>query len=425
MKPAPIPTGEIARLNALLAYEILGTTPDPRYDDITLLASSICRTPISLVSLVDQNRQWFKSSVGLAATETPRDISFCGHAIMDTDVFVINDAFKDSRFADNPLVTGAPVVRFYAGAPLIDSEGMALGTLCVIDHVPRELDAEQIKSLQALSRQVVALMVAGREHKTISSQLLELQAASRKLLDYEQRLIEAARMVSLGEMAGGVAHEINNPLAVMSGLLSILLKKIDNSPPNTSELKSALQEIQAMTNRIASIVKGLLAFAGVRPQLEGEVVTVHDLVQETLALSSSRIVNAGIEIQVDVPPELTLECRKIQIEQVLANLLSNAYLAIVDLKEDLKWIRISAAMLNTKEIEICVSDCGSGISAEVAAKIMEPFFTTRAVGAGVGLGLSISKGLVSSHGGTLYLDPASKNTTFKINLPRHLQAKEQ
>jgi EAL domain-containing protein (putative c-di-GMP-specific phosphodiesterase class I) len=147
---------ESARLLALKSYDILDTPAEEVFDEFARLAASIVGTPIALVSLVDGNRQWFKAKVGLTISETPRDVAFCAHAIANMDVFVIPDAIKDERFARNPLVTDGPKIRFYAGAPLITSEGQALGTLCVIDYVPRELSSEQQDALQALSHHVMA-----------------------------------------------------------------------------------------------------------------------------------------------------------------------------------------------------------------------------------------------------------------------------
>jgi|ERR1017187_171153 GAF domain-containing protein len=154
---APIPANEAERLKALYWYEIMDTEAEQIFDDLTLVASKICQTPIALISLVAENRQWFKARVGIDATETSRDVSFCAHAMLQKTILEVKDATKDHRFAANPLVLSAPNIRFYAGAPLKTEEGYGLGSLCVIDYVPRELNADQRDALQALSRVVVSL----------------------------------------------------------------------------------------------------------------------------------------------------------------------------------------------------------------------------------------------------------------------------
>ncbi len=178
---APLPPDEAARLEALHDYAILDTAPESDFDDITLLASQICETPIAMVSLVDRDRQWFKSKVGASESEMPRDISICAHGILHGGVFVVPDALADARFAASPLVTEGARVRFYAGAPLISPDGHALGMLCVWDHVPRELSAAKLAALQALSRQVVALLELRRS-------LTKLQVAKQSLLQAHDRM---------------------------------------------------------------------------------------------------------------------------------------------------------------------------------------------------------------------------------------------
>src|ERR1700726_2106786 len=153
---AALPPNEAERLNALHQYDILDTDPEPAFDDITLLASQICGTEIAMISLVDRDRQWFKSKVGTTTSETARDIAFCAQGILQPEVFVVEDARADDRFAANPMVTGGPKIRFYAGARLTTSDGHALGMLCVNSPVARTLSPEQSTGLQALSRQVVA-----------------------------------------------------------------------------------------------------------------------------------------------------------------------------------------------------------------------------------------------------------------------------
>jgi diguanylate cyclase (GGDEF)-like protein len=179
-------------MQALRDYAILDTMEEQAFDDITLLASCICEAPIALISLIDSERQWFKARVGLQAKQTPREYAFCAHAILQPqDVLVVKDARLDPRFLDNPLVTGNPHIRFYAGAPLVTSMGEALGTICVIDTAPRELPAEKIEPLRALSRQVVAQLELRRVVAELARRTSELHTHQRRLEGYNKQ-IEAA-----------------------------------------------------------------------------------------------------------------------------------------------------------------------------------------------------------------------------------------
>jgi len=166
---APIPKNEVKRLKVLWQYDVLDTVPEEVFDDLTDLAAHICEAPVALISLVDENRQWFKSRVGTSLKETSRDISFCAHAILNDDLLIISDASKDPRFSDNPLVTGPKKIRFYAGAPLITPDGHALGTLCVLDKKPRKLRSEQKKALRVLARHVVSQLELRRHAKELAA----------------------------------------------------------------------------------------------------------------------------------------------------------------------------------------------------------------------------------------------------------------
>lgn len=189
---APAPANEEQRLRELHRYKILDSVAEKSYEDITYLAAQLCGTPIALVSLVDANRQWFKARVGLDVPETSRDLAFCAHAILQpTEILEVPDALLDARFADNALVTSDPNIRFYAGAPLVTDAGTALGTLCVIDRVPRELTDEQRASLQALSRQVMAQLELRRAVEDLKASSLALEAYQAKLEEYQRRLEEA------------------------------------------------------------------------------------------------------------------------------------------------------------------------------------------------------------------------------------------
>ncbi|MGO1003149.1 GGDEF domain-containing protein [Lysobacter sp. CA196] len=189
MQKPELPANEAARLAALRSYDILDTAPEKDFDDLVAIAAAICDVPTALVSLVDADRQWFKSRIGLAASETPRELAFCAHAILEPNrTMVVPDTHNDARFADSPLVLDDPNIRFYAGAPLIAPGGEALGTLCVIDRQPRELNQHQYVALQALSTQTSRLLELRRVSHALARQLQESDWYEHRLLQYQAEL---------------------------------------------------------------------------------------------------------------------------------------------------------------------------------------------------------------------------------------------
>jgi hypothetical protein len=189
---------DAARVSALQKYAILDSEPEQAFDDLTLLASYVCKTSMALISLIDEDRQWFKAKVGISATETSRDIAFCSTAIQQPDVFVVPDALQDERFRTNPLVVSEPKIRFYAGVPLINEDGYALGTLCVIDRTPRDLAPDQEAALKALSRLVLMQMEFRRNlmllKEALSNRTREEHERERELKKVQDTLIRVLRV---------------------------------------------------------------------------------------------------------------------------------------------------------------------------------------------------------------------------------------
>ena len=205
------PLNEPGRLAALLAFELLDTPAEAMFDNITRLAAQICNTPIALISLIDAERQWFKSRIGLGVTETPRELAFCAHAINRDGLFEIENALLDPRFRDNPLVTSDPDIRFYAGMPLSDGHGHNLGTLCVIDRQPRQLNEQQRQSLKLLAQQTVQLFELRlqsrhqREQAAVHLRVQRLHAAVEHLGEARHLGHLGHRQALVGQQLGGAA----------------------------------------------------------------------------------------------------------------------------------------------------------------------------------------------------------------------------
>ena len=254
---------ETARLAALRRYRILDTRPEQAFDDLTLLASQICGTPIALITLVDEERQWFKSRVGINATETARSIAFCAHAITQDDLFVIPDTLADERFRESPLVLGEPWVRFYAGSPLLTQDGHALGTLCVLDRVPRRLTPDQEAALNALRRQAVAQLELRLSIEELAQALRErdqAEEAEDRLVDELEAALESSRRLSaLLPLCSACEFDIVIPAdpaaipTVTDGVVAALRNK-PGVAGQEYEIELALQE--ALANAIRHGCKG-------------------------------------------------------------------------------------------------------------------------------------------------------------------------
>lgn len=393
-KPA-IPKNEEQRLAALKSYDILDSAPELLYDDIVTLASVICETSIALVTLIDSDRQWFKAKVGVDATETNRDISFCAHAIHEVNVFEINDATLDKRFADNPLVTDGPRIRFYAGAPLVTLDGLALGTLCVIDKEPKKLTAQQTKALEALARQVTSHIETRKWAQLIKQQ--------------QGQLVQTSRMAALGQMAGGIAHEINTPLGSLALGLGLLEEKVTESQQHD------VRRLTGVVFQISKIIKNLLAFAGQSEKESFAKVDIRSVLDDCLSLCKEKFKSNAVEVIIDesiMHSSFLLKLQQIGISKSIFNLLSNSFDAIVNSDKN-KWIKISLREL-PHEVQLLIADSGDTISEDVRSKMFEPFYTTKIIGKGMGVGLSAVKGIMEAHEGRLEYLANEPHTTFAL-----------
>jgi signal transduction histidine kinase len=394
------PENEEERLQALASYNILDTIPEKDFDDITRIAAHICQTPIALVSLIDHDRQWFKSHHGLDAEETPRNLSFCAHAILDPDnVLVVPDSLMDDRFKDNPFANGPPDVRFYAGAPLMTPDGFPLGTLCVIDSQPRELSQEQIHALEALSSQVVAQ--------------LELRKNVREL-QFSQKELESS-VEDLKRFAYVTSHDLKTPLRGMASIVDWLLS--DHADQLNDEGKNYLDLLQSRAVIMQNLIDGILEYSRTLNRDRTTygpldlAKTIDQAIMLTEAQGIAEFTTSGIE-------EAEITSSPMAVLQILQNLIGNAIQ-----HREAETCNIDIAYEKNLDFHmISITDDGPGIAPRYHEKIFEMFQTlgpTKKEGdRGTGIGLASVKKLVEKMDGKVDLiSDAGQGATFKVYLP--------
>ncbi|NMO22792.1 GAF domain-containing sensor histidine kinase [Pyxidicoccus fallax] len=399
MLPPPLPPDESQRLQALKSLCVLDTPSEERFNRIVRAAARLFDVPIALVSLLDEARQWFKARVGLSATETPRDVSFCGHAILGSHTFVVPDALHDPRFHDNPLVLGAPHIRFYAGHPVRAPDGSRVGTLCLLDSKPRDFSDADRAALADLAAWVEL------EFDSVTIRL------AREALEEQQRL--------KNEFVSTVSHELRTPLTSIRGSLSLLVGGMAGTmEPPVAEMVGIAHKNSERLLRLINDMLDLDKMESGRLDLHPrptelapllvQAVEAHRGYADTYGVRLETVLDlAGARVVVD--PD--------RLEQVLANLLSNA------IKYSPRGERVTVRLSREgARLRVGVEDRGPGVPDAFRSRIFQKF--AQADGSdtrkrsGTGLGLSIARALVERQGGTLDFTCApGGGTVFWFELP--------
>jgi signal transduction histidine kinase len=383
MKSAKIPLDEEKRLQILKSFNVLDSLAEEEYDSITKIAAQICNTPIALVSLVDSNRQWFKSKYGLSANETSRDYAFCAHSILEPDrLFIVPDATKDPRFKDNPLTTNSPNVIFYAGAPLKTKEGYALGTLCVIDNKPRESLSEGQKiSLIALAQQVVSQLELRKRNTILIETNKEIKRLNKELSQFAHKL----------------SHDLKTPISGINALVEFIKEDLEDLPNNSSVFEWT-KLITSRTNYIESLIESLLYYNKVtNADLIFEKFNLKVLL-ENIIKNDNKLCNIKLDLK---GLDSQILHSKISLYQILQNLLSNSIRF-----NDKDNCEVSVELINEKDFyHFIYKDNGPGIPHEYKDKVFLMFETLEDENCkNIGIGLTIVKSIIDRLGGWIILN---------------------
>lgn len=394
-----IPKNESDRLAALLSYKVLDTNPEKDFDDITRLASEICNAPISVITLLDENRQWFKSRIGLDVDESDRETSFCGHGINSPhENLIVEDALMDERFADNPHVTQG-VVRSYAGVPLVNPDGFPLGMLCVIDSQAKKLEEYQIKSLEKLANQTM--------------KLLELRKNNFKLAESHNLLSQ--RYQDLEQFSRVVSHDLKSPLNNIMLLCKMFQE--NHGGKLDADAREMIGYIGQSAEQLRKLIDGILEYY----KYDTVDVSLREKIRlRELAKYIIGLLHAGSDVEFILPGEkVKFRSNQMALGQILYNLIANA-IKYNDKPKAL--IEIGFAETG-REITIFVKDNGMGIPEKHFDKVFEVFKTLgktdRFNQKGSGLGLSTVQKLTARLDGRIALESQTGiGTTFSIHLKK-------
>lgn len=378
-----LPPNESDRLDALSSYALLDSLPEKEYDEITALASMICDAPISLISLIDKDRQWFKSCHGMSINETPRELSFCAHAInQKNQTLIVNDARKDERFQNNPFVISDPNLVFYAGVPLISPEGHPLGTLCVLDTKPKQLTSEQQKALEILSHQLMKLMELRKMTLLLHQNIKKLNARNK----------------TLDKFVSVAAHDIKSPMNNVLALSDMLLE--DYAKTMHPEAVELLEHIHTSALHSTHLIDGILDYSKDPNSISEHKESIH-MKSFLHVMEELLVTNKSIQMTIEVDDNLYAYMNKTALQQIFSNLISNS---IKYNDQDIAKITIQV-IEGDSELKISVKDNGPGIKPKDKKRIFKLFSTTANRDKdgfhGTGIGLATVKNLIQSLGGKI------------------------
>ena len=415
-----MPPNEDLRLQALHRYKLLDTASEEQFDDIVRLASQICNTPVSLISLVDTNRQWFKARKALPMAEISREYAFCAHTILNDELMVVEDATIDDRFKDNPLVIGEPDIRFYAGAPLITHDQYRLGALCVIDRIPRNLDDSQKFALKVLAEQVVKLLELRHQNlklsqslQTVSHQKKRIQSLLQERVQLTDELAKASH--TKDQMLSIVAHDLRSPLNTLQNLLMLMSTKGGSLQDTEKYTKALGKSVKNAVNLLENLLEwGMIQLDGQEP--EKKQVNLHAVVEQQLSVLQDTAQQKGNTLQNLVPQDLEIFANSTSLNMVLRNLLINAN----------KFTANGIISVQTEQkpeaTYLMVRDTGVGMEPAVLAHLFDLNKKQTRTGTnnekGSGLGLHMSREVLQQMGGDIRVESSvGKGTTVTVIMP--------
>lgn len=398
-----IPPNDLQRLKELHYYEILDTELEDEYNDIVILAASIAKTPIATISFIDESREWFKAKIGLELNSFPRAFSFASHFISsDETFFEICDTESDDRFADNPLVTGVPNIRFIAGIRLVNKNGLALGALSIMDVQPHELDQEQVFFLQTLARQIIKLL----EQKQLNKQLHQQREKLEQQMELQNRILSI------------IAHDVRNPVGAVKSIIELSGKKLLSKQDSAALMQMAAKQIDGTVELLNNLVDwGSMQMKG--KGFEAEKIHLYTLISnmyksfEVMASLKSNILANLVDDDLFINSDINA------LQFILRNLISNANKFTKD------GVITVCAATEPNSILLSVSDNGVGMDTETTGNIFDGEQNESSAGTlnekGSGLGLILTRDYVEMLGGTISVESElGKGTSVYMRFPNKI-----